>query len=316
MRILFLGTPEFAVPPLEALHNGGHEIVLVVTRPDAARGRGRKRAAPPVGSAGLRLALPLYQPQSANAPGAAERMRAAGADVGVVVAYGELLGSDVLAVPEKGFLNLHASLLPRYRGAAPINWAILRGEEVTGVTVQRMSRQLDAGAILAQESVVIGDDDTAGDLHDRLCECGAALLLRVLDALGRRETLPEVPQDPSEATYAPKLTKKDGRIDWHQTAAAIRNRVRGLTPWPGASCRFIRADASEDVILVRVAGGPRGDEAAAPGTVLCAGDREGIVVQTGQDTVTIEQLKPASGRVMTAADFMHGRHVESGDRFA
>ena len=315
MRILFMGTPEFSVPPLEALHNGGHGIVLVATRPDRRRGRGRRSAEPPVKTAALQMGLPVYQPPSVNEPSAVEWLRATRPELGIVVAYGELLSSEVLSVPRHGFLNLHASLLPKYRGAAAINWALIRGEKETGVTIQRMSLGLDAGAIVTQKSITIGDDDTAGDLHDRLCECGSALLLEVVDRLSRGDVLPERPQDPAAVSYAPKLTKKDGRVNWRQPANQLRNRVRGLTPWPGAFCRFIGQGKSEDVILLRVALGPKGKGTAPPGTVLSEEDREGIVVQTGEGTVIIGKLKPASGRAMTAADFMHGHRVLPGDRF-
>ena len=315
MRIVFLGTPDFSVPPLEALHGSGHDIVLVVSRPDMRRGRGRRPAPTPVKAAALRMGLPVYQPPTVNEPGAVERLCGVRPEIGVVVAYGEVLKREVLSVPREGFLNLHASLLPKYRGAAPINWAIMRGEKETGVTVQRMTRELDAGAILAQQSVVIGKDDTAGDLHDSLCERGAELMLDVVQRLSRGEALQERTQEPAEVSYAPKLTKKDGRIEWHQTAAQLRNRVRGLTPWPGAFCCFVGQDRTEDVIVLHVALGPEGEGTVAPGTVLSADDREGIVVQTGQGTVIIEKLKPASGRAMTAADFVHGHAVGPGDRF-
>ena len=315
MRILFMGTPDFSVPPLEALHSGGQDVVLVVSRPDMRRGRGRRPTETPLKAAALRMGLPVYQPPTVNAPSAIERLRGARPELGIVVAYGELLKREVLSVPRHGFLNLHASLLPKYRGAAPINWAIIRGEKETGVTVQRMSPELDAGAIVAQQSIAIGEDDTAGDLHDRLCECGAALLLDVVERLSRGEALRERPQDPAAVSYAPKLTKKDGRMDWRQTAAQLRNRVRGLTPWPGAFCRFVGRDRTQDVIVLQAALGPEGVGTAPAGTVLSADDRGGIVVQTGQGTVIIEKLKPASGRAMAAADFVHGHTVRPGDRF-
>jgi methionyl-tRNA formyltransferase len=315
MRILFLGTPDFSVPPLEALHGSGHDIVLVVSRPDMRRGRGRRPSPTPLKAAALRMGLPVYQPQTLNDAAAVERLRQAQPEIGVVVAYGDVLKHEVLAAPRDGFLNLHASLLPKYRGAAPINWAIISGEKETGVSVQRMARELDAGAILAQQSVAIGDDDTAGELHDRLCERGAVLLLDVVQRLSRGEALPEHPQDPAQASYAPKLTKKDGRIEWHQTAVELRNRVRGLTPWPGAFCRFAGQGRTEDVIVLQVALGPGRVGGVAPGTVLSANDREGILVQAGEGTVIIEKLKPASGRAMTAADYVHGRAVGPGHRF-
>ncbi len=315
MRILFFGTPEFAVPPLEAVQGAGHRVVLVVTRPDARRGRGRRPSPPPVKKAALRMGLELCQPRSLAGASCLERLRAADAELGVVVAYGAMLGREVLSVPQQGFLNLHASLLPKYRGAAPINWALIRGEEESGVTVLRMTPELDAGPILAQRRLAIGENETAGDLHDRLSAAGSALLVEVLNRLSTGQQVPERSQDPEGVSCAPKLTKKDGRIDWRRPAGELRNRVRGLTPWPGATTRFVGAERTEEVILLDVAAEPQADAGAQPGTVLGAGDEQGIVVQSGRGAVIIERLKPASGRAMSSADFLHGRRVRPGDRF-
>jgi len=316
MRILFLGTPDFSVPALDALHEAGHSVVLVVTRRDSRRGRGRRLAAPPVKEAALRAGLEVFQPRSVNEPEAVDRLRRAAPELGVVVAYGEILRQAALSVAPRGFLNVHASLLPKYRGAAPINWAVIRGEKQTGVTVQRMVPQLDAGPILAQRPIPIAEHDTAGDVHDRLCGLGADLLLEVVNRLERGDEPPERRQDPACASYAPKLTRQDARVDWSRPAEQIRDLVRGLTPWPGASTRFVGADRAEDVVLLRVESVPNDPSSAPPGTVLRADDREGIAVQAGRGAVMIRALRPASGRAMTGADFIHGRRVKGGDRFA
>jgi len=315
MRILFMGTPELAVPSLRAVHGAGHEVVLVVTRPDARRGRGQRVSVPPVKRAALELGLELYQPPSVNLRESVEQLRAARPDVGVVVAYGEILRPGVIGVASRGFINVHASLLPKYRGAAPVNWALIRGEAQTGVTVQRMVAELDAGPILAQRSIAIGPEDTAGDLHDRLALAGADLLVEVLAKLEGHGHLAERPQDVSAVTHAPKLTRADSRIDWRWTAIEVHNRVRGLTPWPGAVTRFVSPARGEHVVLLRVAMAADAGQSAAPGTILRADDQGGIVVQCGCGAVIIKHLKPASGRAMSGADFAHGRHVRPGDRF-
>ena len=315
MRVLFLGTPEFSVPPLRAIREAGHEVALVVTRPDAAQGRGRQPAEPAVKSAARSMGLTVYQPRSVNRTEAAERLRAASADVGVVVAYGQILKPRVLLTARGGFLNLHASLLPKYRGAAPINWANIHGERETGVTVQRVTPDLDAGPVLAQRRVAVGADETAGELHDRLCEAGSALLVEVLGVMARGENVPALAQDASAVSWAPKLTKEDGRLDWRLGADEIRNRVRGLTPWPGATCCFVGGKRAVDVTLLRAAVGPAAGPDAPPGAVVGIGPREEIIVRAGRGSVIIEKLKPASGRAMDAADFVHGHRVRPGDRF-
>ncbi|MDP6439837.1 MAG: methionyl-tRNA formyltransferase [Candidatus Brocadiia bacterium] len=315
MRIVFMGTPEFSVPSLEALCAAGHDVALVVTRPDARRGRGLRSTAPPVKKAALRLALEVYQPESMKRAEALDRVRDVGPGLVAVVAFGEVLRPEVLAVPEHGCLNVHASLLPKYRGAAPINWATIRGERETGVTVQRMSPELDAGPILAQESVAIGGNQTAGELHDRLCVLGAGVLADVVGRLDSGLPVAERPQDSALATAAPKLSKWDGRVDWAAAAEHIRNLVRGLTPWPGAVGRLVGEGGAQEVILLQVKVVPAGDPACAPGTVLRADGREGIIVRAGRDTVEVVKLKPASGRAMSAADFVRGHKVRPGDRF-
>jgi len=317
MKIVFVGTPDFAVPSLEQLARAGHSIELVVTRPDRRRGRGLQPAAPPVKKAALELGLPLLQPRSINSPDSIERIRNTGARLGVLVAYGEIISPDVLAALPEGFLNLHASLLPAYRGAAPINWAIINGETQTGVSVVKMVEELDAGPVLAQRAVPIGPDQTAGELHDVLAAAGAELLADVVGRLDRAEPVRQQEQNEALASVAPKLSKQDGRIDWTLPAEQIKNRVRGMTPWPGAWCYFAGRDRTELVSLLEVQAekeAPRTPD-AGPGTVIQVDSREAVRVKAGRGTVTIKAIKPASGRAMEIADFVHGRRVRVGDRF-
>jgi methionyl-tRNA formyltransferase len=315
MKLVFFGSPGFAVPSLRRLHGAGHSVMLVVTRPDRPRGRSGMPMATAVKVAAGDLGLPFFQPADPNAPGALAHLRGEGAELGVVVAYGEILSAEALATTSSGFLNLHASLLPDYRGAAPINWAIMRGEQETGVSVIRMAPRLDAGPVLAERPVRIGPDETAGQLEARLADMGAELLDDVVGRLARGE-LPEGREQPRRTSFfARRLTKEDGRIDWSAPAAEIHNRVRGLSPWPGAYCQFEGNGRNERVHLLRVRSAPAGPQRAEPGTVLQAGG-DGIFVKAGAGVVRILEVKPAGSRAMAAADFVNGRAVRAGDRFA
>ncbi len=315
MKLLYFGTPSFAVPTLRALHQAGHPILCVVTQPDRPRGRGRRPVPPEVKKAAGQLGLETLQPEKANSAQAVRRLAGLEADLGVVVAYGEMLKPKLLSVTRRGFINAHASLLPDYRGAAPINWALIRGEEVTGVTVIRMEPRLDAGPILAKRKVPIGEDETAGQLHDRLAQVAADLVVEVVNRMDAGERVAGRPQPAETGFFARKLTKEDGRIDWSCEAREIENRVRGLTPWPGAYSTLHSSDGATRVTLLRVRAEPSevGDE--PPGTVLTADEDRGIAVRTGRGAVRIRRLKPAGSRAMSARDFLHGHHVEPGDRF-
>jgi len=316
MKLLFCGSPAFAVPSLRRLHRAGHRIELVVTRPDRPRGRSGRPVPTPVKQTAAELGLPVFEPESINAPESVARLRHTGPELGVVVAYGELLSAEVLCSASGGFLNLHASLLPAYRGAAPVNWAIIRGESVTGVSIIRMVPRLDAGPILAQSHTPIGPDETAGELAERLATLGAELLADVVNKIASGAEIEQRTQPARAPSLAPKLTKRDGRIDWSLTAQQIRNRVRGMTPWPGAFCELRSCGRRLRVILLRVelAEGRPGTR-QPPGTVLAVG-REGILVQAGEGAVRITELKPAGRRAMRAEDFLRGHAVEAGARFA
>jgi methionyl-tRNA formyltransferase len=236
MRLIFLGTPAFAVPSLEALALV-HEVILVVTQPDRPRGRSHEHAASPVKQSALRLGSPVYQPERVKRPEAREALASHAPEIIVVVGYGQIIPQSVIDIAPLGIVNLHASLLPKYRGAAPIQWAIVNGETQTGVTTMQIDAGLDTGDILLARKTEIGSEETAIELGERLAVLGAQLLVETLDGLGRGSIVPR-PQDNGLATFASILKKGDGAIDWTQPALAIHNRVRGLLPWPGAHTRF------------------------------------------------------------------------------
>ncbi len=311
MKLLFFGSPVFAVPSLRALHGAGHEVAMIVTQPDRPKGRHRTLVPTAVKEAAGELALPVYQPARASAPDSVEFLASQLADLAVTVAYGEVLAPEVLETTEGGYLNVHASLLPDYRGAAPINWAVIRGETETGVSVIRMAPKLDAGPVLAQRRTPIGPDETAGELSERLAEMGAEAVVEVMGRLAAGEDVQATPQPARTCFFARKLTKEDGRLDWSLTAEEIHNRIRGLTPGPGAYCELgpLRlALLSAGVAAVQ-------HPAGEPGAVVGAGE-DGILVRTGAGVVCLRRLKPAGGRAMDAGDFLRGHRVSVGDRFS
>lgn len=309
MRVVFMGTPDFAVPTLKKLHASDHEVVLVVTQPDRPAGRGRNLRSPPVKDVALSLGLPVEQHETVNTDEFAERLASLEPDVVVVVAFGQILRGDLLVIASLGSINVHASLLPRYRGVAPINWVIMNGETETGVTTMFMAPKVDAGEIIMSRKVPIGDAETAGELYERLSELGAELLIETLDLVGKGEA-PRVPQDASVATYARKLCKSDGEIDWEQPAATVFNRIRGTTPWPGAYTwfrgRLLRVLAAEP----GEAGGVRG----VPGEILSIAGTEGIEVAAAEGSLRLTLLKPEGKRAMDAAAFARGYRPEIGSR--
>jgi len=315
MNIVFLGTPEFALPALRALiASPRHHVVGVVTAPDRPRGRGRKLAPPPVKRLAEEATLPLLQTADANAPESIAWIRRHEPRAGVVVAFGQILKKSIREVPELGFINLHASRLPRYRGAAPVHAAIRAGERRTGVSVMRVEPRLDAGPVFACREVEIGPDENAGELAARLAEVGAALLLEVLDRL-EAGTAVAVPQDEAAATHVGLITAEERVIDWNRPAREIHDHVRGLTPHPGAVARF--APARGEAFGVRItrtrliAPGPTG---GTPGSVVAL-EGEGARVQVGDGAaLVVSRLVPAGSREMTAAEFMSGRG--RGGRFA
>lgn len=304
MKIVFMGTPEFAVPPLEAVLAAG-DVVAVVTRPDQPQGRGLRTAPPPAAVVATQYALEVLQPVSLKDPGLLARLRELGPDLLVVVAFGRIIPPEVLAVAPLGGINLHPSLLPRYRGAAPIPRAIAAGDAETGITVLHVSEELDAGDIILQRPAAIQPDDTSATLEGRLAERGAALLVEAL-ALLETGQAPRVPQDSSRATYAPKLTPEEALIRWSDPAATTVNLVRAFDPWPVA---YTLRDGVPLKIWRAAARSRRGSD--APGTVLEAG-RGGLVVASGDGAVEILEVQPASGRRMPAADYLRGHPLAPG----
>ncbi len=317
MRIVFIGTPDFAVPSLEKLVDMDSDICLVVTRPDSRRGRGRKLRRSAVKKFACRKGLQVYQPLKFSSNLTKELFERLEPDIGVIVAFGEILSPWLIESFPSGLYNVHASLLPKYRGAAPINHALLNGDSQTGVTVQRVVPRVDAGPVVKQKSTEILADETAEDLHDRLAVFGAECLAEVIKAVLAGKELPERYQDESEVTYAPKLKKEDGRIDWNKSAESIKNHVRGLTPWPGAYCHFLGQKRKEKVTVQQVSCCEERTEKKSPaGEVVEITQNEEMVVQTGNGKrLCIQSLKPAGSKKMSSADFIHGRHVEPGDQF-
>ncbi|MCK5554403.1 MAG: methionyl-tRNA formyltransferase, partial [Deltaproteobacteria bacterium] len=233
MRVIFMGTPAFGVPILRAIHMSNQDLIGVVTQPDRPRGRGRKLGISPVKELAMGFGLSVLQPQTTKDETFIMEVKRMSPDLIVVAAYGRMLTRDLLNIPALGCINVHASLLPKYRGAAPIQWTIVNGERKTGSTIMKMDEGMDTGDILLTQEVEIGDEDTAQSLHDRLAQVGASLIIKAMDQLDRR-TLRPIPQDESKASYAPPLKKENGLIDWGQDARDIFNRIRGFDPWPGA----------------------------------------------------------------------------------
>ncbi len=310
MRIVFFGTPAFAVPALQRLVASTHEVVLVVSRPNRPVGRKQVLTAPPVVEMAKRIGLPVLQPRSLKVPGFADELAAVDADVGVVVAYGKLIPARLLTVFPHGFINLHPSLLPKYRGPSPIQWALLRGETVTGVTTMMLDEGMDTGPILLQREVTIEPRETAEQLSPRLASLGADLIVETLDRL-EAGTLTPRPQPREDASVTPMLRREFGNIDWSMTARQLVNRLRGLTPWPGLYTTF-RGGRLKIHGLEEVSNPPKGDE--PPGTVLEAG-ASGIVVRCGRGTaVRVTDLQREGKRRMPADAFLIGERVAAGER--
>lgn len=307
LRVVFFGTPHFAVPTLHALLASPYTVVSVVTQPDRPRGRGQKTTPSPVKEAALAAGVSVLQPVSAKAAEFLDEVQAARPDIAVVAAYGQILTEALLATPGLGMINVHASLLPRYRGAAPIHRAIIAGETATGVTIMRMVKTLDAGPIISAAPVPIGADETSVELEDRLARVGASLLVRTLDDLVAGAAH-ETPQDDSVATYAPRLTKEDSRVDWNRPAVDIHNRIRGLHPWPHA----VTFAGRDRLILHRSR--PQTVASAEPaGTVVKAeGDR--LSVATGDGTLDVLELQAEGKRPMPVREFLAGRSLTAGAR--
>ena len=310
LRIVFFGTPDFAVPTLDAVLHSRHEVVGVVTQPDRPRGRGRKTSAAPVKARALDAGLPVLQPERLRDAAFMKALADLGTDLGVVAAYGKILTDDVLAMPRLGLINVHASLLPKYRGAAPVHRAIIAGERETGITIMRVVKALDAGPMLAVARRPISPDETSEQVEHDLARIGAGLLAETIEALAGGR-IAESPQDDAQATYAHRLSREDGTVDWKWPAARIHNLIRGLWPWPHA---FAYANGARYILLRSAVDQSTTPAATAPGTVLeAAGDR--LRLATGEGVIRIEEIQAEGRRPLAAREFLAGHGVSVGDRF-
>ena len=310
MRIIFMGTPDFSTGTLKALYDAGHEVVLAVTQPDKPAGRGKELKSPPVKVLAKELGIPVYQPEKVRDQEALDTLRAQNADIIVVVAFGQILPREVLEVTPYGCVNVHASLLPAWRGAAPIQWSLIAGDQVTGVTTMQMDEGLDTGAILLKEEIPIADDETGGSLFDKLAEAGAALCVRTLKGLEEGSIEP-IPQGETTTPYAKMLNKKMGRIDWTLSAREIERLIRGLSPWPGAYT--FRAGT---MLKIKKAAFPgKEDQADAPEPGLMTRGKNGnLLVQTGDGLLAVKELQPAGKRAMTADEYLRGKPLKPGEK--
>ncbi|HEX8695092.1 MAG TPA: methionyl-tRNA formyltransferase [Longimicrobium sp.] len=307
MKIVFWGTPDFSIPALRALGEEGHDVVAVVTRPDRPAGRGREVHFSPVKEEALAEGIPVLQPERARGDDFLARLRSFDPDLSVVVAYGQILRPEVLDLPRLGSVNIHASLLPELRGAAPVQWAIIRGLEMTGVTIMRMDAGLDSGPMLLRVEEPIEPEEAGCELAGRLAEIGAEALVEALALLEDGQLVQE-PQDHGRATYAPKLDRASARLDWTRPAAELALWIRGLDDVPGAWSP-LGARGPVKLFRPRVEGG-----AGEPGTVLAA-DEEGVLVAAGEGAVRVREVQPPGKRRMGAGEWVRGRGVAVGDRF-
>ena len=307
MKVIFAGTPPFSVPALEALVNAGHEIGLVLTQPDRPAGRGMKNTASAVKLTAQKYGFVVLQPDSLKRPEVQARLSEIDADVMVVVAYGLILPLAVLSLPKYGCLNIHASLLPRWRGAAPVERAILAGDRDTGVSIMQMDQGLDTGAVVLRRSIAISEDDTAKIVREQLAELGAACILEVLGST-QQGSFYATPQNDLDATYAPKVDKREAEIDWQSSAEQIGRAVRAFNPYPGArsSIRGISVKIWKASI--------QADIRAQPGTIVAI-ERGGIVVACGQGGLILEVVQKAGSKSLSVEQFLSGHPLQCGDRF-
>ncbi len=307
-RIIFFGTPVFAIPSLEQLIQGPNEVIAVVTQPDRERGRGRKKSPSPVKEMALKHGMALYQPEKVKEESFIEEMKALRPDLLVVVAFGQILPRDLLGVPQFGAINVHGSLLPQYRGAAPIAWAILKGEKRTGITTMLMDEGMDTGDILMQTEIPIEEEDTGETLQKKLSSLGGQLLTETIEKMKEGSLSPE-PQDHSRASYAPPLKKKDGLIDWKKPAEEIDRQIRAFNPWPGAFTGM-------EYGLLKIYRGEvrKGAFRGKAGSVIWVGS-DFIEVGTGEGSFLIREVQPEGKRRMSVRDFLSGHRISAGTIF-
>jgi methionyl-tRNA formyltransferase len=310
LRIVFMGTPEFAVPSLQALLNADPEavgrVVGVVTQPDRPRDRGQQLTPPPIKVLAQQVGLPILQPVKMKDPGFLDSLRSWAPDLIAVTAFGRILPPVVLDLPPMGCINVHGSLLPKYRGAAPIQWAIINGETETGITTMLMDPGMDTGPLLMREAIPIHPTDTAGDLATRLAPLGGRLLVETIGGL-KNGTLAPVPQDHDKATLAPLLKKEDGILHWESDGTALANRIRGLTPWPGAYTYH----GQERWQIWRAQAAPVGCAEATPGTILEVA-KETLRIATGKGSLLVQEIQPAAGKRLAVRQYLAGHHVAVG----
>jgi len=311
MRVAFFGTPAFAVPSLAALVDSSHEVAVVITQPDRPRGRGQKTTSSPVAAHAEQAGVPVLRPDAIRTDAFLAAFSAFGVDLAVVAAYGRILPASLLAVPRGGFVNVHASLLPRWRGAAPIHRAVMAGDTETGITIMRVVPALDAGPMLASVVLPIGPNETSAELEPRLAEAGARLLVGVVDRLAAGPVA-ETEQDERLVTYAARIERREGACDWNRPAADVHNHIRGLQPWPLVSVSL----HEQRLRLVRSqVASPDATQPAAPGTIVRA-DADGIVVAAQPGAVRLLALQPDGRAAMPVRDFLNGHRVVVGDRLA
>ena len=298
MKIVYMGTPEFAVPPLKAIIDSGHNVVGVFTQPDKPKGRGYVLTPPPVKEYAAENNIPVFQPTSMKNGEALNILKELAPDIIVVVAFGKILPKEILDLPKYGCVNVHASLLPRYRGAGPIQWCVLNGEKETGVTTMKMAEGLDTGDMLLKSITKIGENETAGQLHDRLSDMGAELIVKTLSAIENDTVTPEK-QDDSLSNYAPMLTKKLCKIDWSSTAQAVHNQVRGLNPWPIAT-------ATVNGKRVKIYSTVLSDQKGEVGRVICENP---LTVACGEGAVIINEIQPEGKKRMKSQDYVRGYRI-------
>lgn len=302
MKIVFMGTPDFAVPCLQRIIDMGHKVTGVFTQPDKPKGRGMELAPPPVKELALKYGITVYQPEKLRDGTALEILRKLEPDLIVVVAYGRILPKEILMLPPLGCVNVHGSLLPKYRGAAPIQWSVINGDAVTGVTTMYMDEGMDTGDMILKSETAIGEDETAGELFDRLCGIGADCLEETLKLIGEGRA-PRTPQDHGQATHAPMLEKKMGEIDFGKSAGELHNLIRGLSPWPGAYTKFGGK-------LLKIHGTKPVQQSGQPGEIL---DAERAVIACGSGAIELLVVQPEGKARMSGAEFLRGRRLSKGD---
>ena len=311
MNIIFFGTSEFAIPSMQALLDAGHKILAVVTQPDRERGRKLKLSPPPVKILALSKKIPVFQPQDASAPESVNYLRKLNADLFVAISFGQILKREILSIPKLYAVNVHGSLLPKYRGAAPTNWAVVNGETVSGVTVIKMNEKMDEGDIILKKEIAIDAQETNITLSEKLSDLGAAALIEAIGLIEKKKTVNFEKQDNTKATYAPKLKKEDAAIDWNEPALAIHNKVKGFLPWPGAYTYYDK----KILKILKTEIVKSSEEKADNGEVVGIIKGKGIVVRTPKDDLAIQYLQLEGKKVLDADSFVRGHKIARGYKF-